>query len=124
MICDCAIALFLMTVTARAAISAIAGREPEQVRPAENGVERRAQLVGQRGEKLVLEPIGLLGLRAQVALDDEQLLALLFGALAIAISAAARVRFGELRRSCSTRSSSSSCACCRACVCRLSASRF
>ena len=80
MICDCATALFLITVMARAAISGSLGRQRQQVGPAENGVERRAQLVRQRGEEFVLQPIRLLGLRPQVALDDQQLLTLLFGA--------------------------------------------
>ena len=32
----------------------------QQRRPSEDGVERRAQLVRQRGEELVLEPVGAL----------------------------------------------------------------
>ena len=35
----------------------LAGRQ--QPRPAEDGVERRAQLVRQRAEELVLQPVGL-----------------------------------------------------------------
>ena len=45
----------------------------QQLGPAEDGVERRAQLVRQRGQELVLQPVRL-------ALAHQQLGALLFGA--------------------------------------------
>ena len=40
---------------------------PQQLDPAEHRVERRAQLVRERGQELVLQPVGLLGLRGRGA---------------------------------------------------------
>ena len=42
-------------------------------RPAEHGIERRAQLVGERGEELVLDPVGGLGLGARPLLARQEL---------------------------------------------------
>ena len=36
----------------------VGGRDPQDLNPAEDGVERRAQLVRERGQELVLEPAG------------------------------------------------------------------
>ena len=41
-------------------------------RPAQHGVERRAQLVGERGEELVLHAVGRLGLLARPVLAGQQ----------------------------------------------------
>ncbi len=50
--------------------------------PAEHGVERRAQLVGEGGEELVLDAVGLLGLLARRLLAHQQARPLLLGPLA------------------------------------------
>ena len=59
--CACALAL-RSTISSTLATRAGSTRAcPQHRHPAEDGVERRPQLVRQRGEELVLQPVGLLG---------------------------------------------------------------
>ena len=61
------------------ALAEVLGRElvqAQELRPAEDGIERGAQLVRQRGEKLVLHDAGVLGLGARGAFGLQQLSAL------------------------------------------------
>ena len=44
----------------------------EQLRPADDGVERRPQLVRQRRQEVVLQPVGALGLGPRRALAGQQ----------------------------------------------------
>ncbi len=53
------------------------GARPQELRPAENGVERRAQLVRERGEEFVLQPARAFALGARGAFAVEQAFALL-----------------------------------------------
>ena len=95
--CDCAMALLRMTPMARSTIAAIVLARGQQVRPAEDGVERRAQLVRQRGEELVLQAVDGLGVRAGALLAFEQRQALRFDPLPFVDLVAERgVRLGEL----------------------------
>ena len=56
---------------------------PQHARPADHRVERRAQLVRQRREELVLRPVGRLGGLARVPLGDRELGVGILGALEI-----------------------------------------
>ena len=81
--CTCARALRSITSMARAATSARFGSPPLQqhLRPAQDGAQRRAQLVRQRRQELVLDPRGALRGHARAALGLQHLLALLTGEL-------------------------------------------
>ena len=70
---------------------------PQDLRPAEDRVERRPQLVRQRGEELVLHLAHALGCGARGALALEQLLALLGGLLRAFVEARVVDRDGGLR---------------------------
>src|SRR5205823_4176836 len=48
------------------------GAGPEDARPAQDGIQRRAQLVGDGGEELVLGAVGNLGLCPGLLLADEE----------------------------------------------------
>ena len=75
--CACARALRSMASSPLARSSSAWRRAAQQdLRPAEDGVERRAQLVRERGEELVLHPVDPLRLGARHALALEQALAL------------------------------------------------
>ncbi len=52
---------------------AIEGAAPEDLRPAENGVERRAQFMGDDGQELILQAVRLFGALARGLLALEQL---------------------------------------------------
>ncbi len=54
-------------------LGVVAAAVGQDLRPAEDGVERRAQLVRDDGEELVLQPAGALGLGARGALALQQL---------------------------------------------------
>ena len=82
MSCACARALRSMVSRARAAAAGVELARAQQLRPAEDGVERRAQLVREGGQELVLDAVGLLGLPARRLLEDEQAGPLLLGPLA------------------------------------------
>ena len=56
---------------------------PQHARPADHRVQRRAQLVRQRRQELVLRAVGRLGGLARVALGDRQLRVRVLGALEI-----------------------------------------
>ena len=63
----------LRSMTSRACCTPRASTCPAQdPRPAEHGVQRRAELVRERGEELVLQPVGRLRLLASVAHGEEQ----------------------------------------------------
>ena len=70
-----------MTSRARARFSMGNVSLRKQVEPAEDGRQRRAQLVAHRGQELVLEAVGVLRLGARGLLVLQQLGALLFGSL-------------------------------------------
>ena len=76
---SCVCARALRSIASRPARSSArrSTRAAQHLRPAEDRVERRAQLVRERGEKLVLHRARPLGLGAGGALAVEQLLALL-----------------------------------------------
>ena len=124
--CDCAMRVVADDADGPLDHRRVALARRQQVRPAENRVQRRAQLVRQRGEELVLQAIDGLGVGAGALLALEQHQPLGFDALPLvdlvaqrrgSVSASSRVRAR-------TRSSSSSCARSSACAWRLSASRF
>ena len=112
MSCACARALRSMVSSARAAGSLVEPPAAQHVRPAEDGGQRRAQLVRDGGEELVLEAVGALGLGARRALAREQPLALLLGRLRVGdverdADHPARLAFGAC--SCRARSASIQC---------------
>ena len=73
MSCAWAWALRSMTSSARGPPSARpACPARRMLRPAQDRVQRRAELVGERGEELVLHPVGGLGLRAGRVLADQR----------------------------------------------------
>ena len=124
--CDCAMRVVLDDADGPLDHRRIALARRQQVRPAEDRVERRAQLVRQRGEELVLQAVDRLGLRAGALLALEQHQPLRFDALALVDLVAQRRRWSPRARACAPgraprapRGPRSS-----ACVWRLSASRF
>ena len=76
----CCRALRSSASTARCLAVGVEHAALEQGDPSQRGVERRAQLVRQRREKVVLDAIGLLGLPARLLLALERREPLLFGA--------------------------------------------
>ncbi len=76
-------ALRSMTAAARSTVAGSGREVPSTCGPAEDGVERRAQLVREGGEELVLEPVGGFGLLARLALAQQQLGLRVLGALAL-----------------------------------------
>src|SRR5215472_13673973 len=54
----------------------------QDARPAEDGVERRAQFVGDQSNELVLRPVGALPLAARLSLSRQSLFKSLLGLLA------------------------------------------
>ena len=94
----CARALRSIVAAALATSTAPALRPAEQVGPAEDGVERRAQLVRQRGQELVLHAARPLGLDARLALGREQRLALVLELLLAADVERDAVEAGRLAR--------------------------
>ena len=75
--CVCTRALRSIVSSPFGELGLVVGAAPQDLRPAEDRVERRAQLVRQRREELVLHLAHALGLGARGALALEQLLALL-----------------------------------------------
>ena len=84
----------------------LAAAAASTLRPADDGVQRRAQLVRQRGEEVVLEAVGALGLGPRGALAGQQPLALgldqrLRSVMSVAM--ARRDAGRDVQRTCSTR---------------------
>ena len=75
MICACARALRSIVSRPRAWSSLPRLQSPQQRRPAQDRVQRRAQLVRQRREELVLEPADALGFLARRALRFQRFFA-------------------------------------------------
>ena len=75
--CACSARVALDGLERALPVGFVAGAEPQHLRPAEDGVERRAQLVGERGQELVLHVAQPLGLGAGGAFAVEQELPLL-----------------------------------------------
>ncbi len=75
-------ALRSIVSSARAPAAAIELAGAQHLHPAEDGVERGPQLVGEGGQELVLGAVGLLGLLARRLLEDEEAGPLLLGPLA------------------------------------------
>ena len=79
---SCVCARALRSMVSQALLQSRRGRcapRPQELRPAEDRVQRRAQLVRERGEELVLHPVRPLGLRAGELLALQELAALFRG---------------------------------------------
>ena len=74
--CACDVAFWRMTVGRALHGVAIVAALAEHVRPAHDRVQRRAQLVRERGEEFVLQPVGALGFETGRLLAAQQLHAL------------------------------------------------
>src|SRR5262249_4399132 len=60
----------------------VAATLTQDASPAEDGVQRRAQFVGDQSNELVLRPVGALGLAARLSLSRQSLFESLLGLLA------------------------------------------
>ena len=90
----CAAALRSMASRPRRRGGLVEAAPAQQVRPAHDRGERRAQLVGEGGEELVLDAAGRLRLRARLLRLPEQPLAL----LVVVPAAAVMSRANALKR--------------------------
>ncbi len=79
-------------------IGLVAAAAPQYLRPAEDGGQRRAQFVRQRGQEFVFHLAGALGLGARAALAVEQYLAFLGRLLGRLVQARIVDRHRRLRR--------------------------
>jgi hypothetical protein len=83
----------------------VAATLAQDARPAEDGVERRAQLVGDQSNELVLRPVGALGLATSLSLSRQRLFESLLGLLSgrdVSDTTVARIGFPLSSRSATT----------------------